>query len=519
MVKIYGVGVALFVLAVVIIVVAQGQDLAALVNGFLAEPVLAKLAWAVIVLVPLVLLPWAVWIGDSFERQRKSAQALESRLDGVKQGARDLAKSQADADVTVRHLVQTDPEESIGAIQQRLVEAERVTQVQQGRNEIGDLQSRVDELRVQQQSLKDRLAPALEKRRAIEQMFLDLDTRQSDLERALHEVASGDDATALDVRLKNLVEFIRQGHGRCDEIEQASKTIAGLNEEFAALRDRLSPYAAADDGVTQRVKGLSAVKDKLAADLDALQRTPQGALAERVQNFADDKKQLEDGVANLNLQFSKLSALRKDIDGLFANFDRALEVLSIGADGKLDVDSRAAELSTFIATTQAHVDDIERKLGMFNQLRARLGDLQLRLGPLEAADGGVVNVIEAVQGLRDKLTAKVENLEHGDDGDLAARVNALDRNQEGSRRSGGELERALRQARDDPKGHRRPVRQTEQHGGLVVELIHPRLGVISRLRHGRPHARFMHLRAPRRWGRFPAQSQPMWAGNIAAASP
>jgi len=202
MIKVVGSGVALFVLAAGVIIVTQGQDLAALVRAFLAEPALAKLAWAVVVLVPLILLPWAIWMGDALERQRNSAQALELRLDGVKQGVRDLAKSQADADIAVRHLAQTDPEESIGAMQQRLVEAERTVQVQQGRNEVGDLQSRVDELRVQQQGLKERLAPTLEKRRAIEQLFLDLDSRQSDLERALHEVASGDDATALDVRLK-----------------------------------------------------------------------------------------------------------------------------------------------------------------------------------------------------------------------------------------------------------------------------------------------------------------------------
>jgi len=198
-----------------------------------------------------------------------------------------------------------------------------------------------------------------------------------------------------------------------------------LSEEFSELGKRVAPFAAADDGITQRVKELSGVKDKLATDIEALQRTPQGALAERVQSFADDKTRLDDGVANLNVQFSKLSALRKDIEGLFGNFDRALDVLSIGADGKIDVDSRAAELSTFIATTQAHVDDIERKLGVFSQMRTRLGDLQSRIAPLESSDGGVVNVIETTQGLRDKLTAQIESLEHGDNGDLAARVKAL----------------------------------------------------------------------------------------------
>ena len=425
MVKIVGIGVALFVLALGVLIVTQSQDFAALVGGFATEPAMAKLAWAVIVLTPLVLLPWALWLSDSIEKQRKAAQALELRLDGVKQGVRELAAAQAEPDAAARHLVQTDPEEAFGAMQQRLTEAERVAQVQASRNEIAGLKTRVDELRAQQQGLKERLAPVLEKRRTIEQMFAELDTAQRDLERALAEVASGDDATALDIRLKNVADFIRLGHGRCDGIEQASKTIATLNDEFAALRERLAPYAAADAGITQRVKELAAVQDKLASDIEALEHTPQGALADRVQSFAETRSKLDDGVGNLNLQFSKLSTLRGDIDSLFGHFDRALDVLAIGADGKTDADSRATELATFIAITAGHLDDIERKLGVFSQLRARLGDLEAKLVPLEAADGGVVSVITAVQALREKLAAKIADLEHGDDGDLAARVEAL----------------------------------------------------------------------------------------------
>ena len=137
--------------------------------------------------------------------------------------SRELAKSQVDADAAVHHLARTDPEEAIGAVAQRLTEAERIAQVQQGRNEIGDLQSRVDALRVQQQGLQERLAPVLEQRRSIEQLFADLDSRETRHRTALAEIASGDDATAIDVRLKNLTEFVRQSHERCDEIEQARR--------------------------------------------------------------------------------------------------------------------------------------------------------------------------------------------------------------------------------------------------------------------------------------------------------
>ncbi|MGA8359016.1 MAG: hypothetical protein WB772_16925, partial [Xanthobacteraceae bacterium] len=223
MAKFVGFCVVLFVLAVGLVVVNQPQDMAALFEAFRSEPLAQKLAWFLVVLIPLALIPSALWLTDALLRQRRANDALEQRLGGVRQGVRELTKSQIDADASVHHLARTDPEGAIGAVTQRLTDAERVTQVQESRSEIGgDLQSRVDELRTRQQALRDRLVPVLEKRRSIEQLFADLDSRESDIERSLAEIVSGDDATAIEVRLNNLMEFVRRGHERCDDIEQAA---------------------------------------------------------------------------------------------------------------------------------------------------------------------------------------------------------------------------------------------------------------------------------------------------------
>ena len=50
-----------------------------------------------------------------------------------------------------------------------------------------------------------------------------------------------------------------------------------------------------------------------------------GSLDERVQNFADAKNKIDDGVSNLDLQFSKLASLRGDIEGVTSRLDRALD--------------------------------------------------------------------------------------------------------------------------------------------------------------------------------------------------
>jgi chromosome segregation ATPase len=387
---------ALFVLALAFLVLAEGREAGEMLNAFRSQSLVSKLAWAVIVLVPLILVPAAVWLGETLVRQRQAAHALELRLDGVRQGVKTLVKSQVEAEAAVHHLARTDPEDAMSAMKQRLTEAERFTQIQTGRNEIGDLSSRVEEIRAQQQALQARLAPVLEKRRSIDQLFTELDSRQNDIEHTLAEISGGNDAVALDISLKKMMEFVRQSHERCDDIERASKVIAGLHEDFAELQTRLAPFAAPDDGIVKRVKELSATRDRLAQDVGSLEQTPQGTLAARVQKFAEDRNLLDDRLSQLDAQFSKLATLRGDIASLSTHFDHALDAL---ADPKVevgaaDIDARIEELATFIEATQAHLDEIERRAGAFGQLKTKLGELQSRLLPLEADQGGVVTLIE-----------------------------------------------------------------------------------------------------------------------------
>jgi DNA repair exonuclease SbcCD ATPase subunit len=414
---------ALFVLALGFLILADGRDAAAVLNAFWSRSPVSKLAWAVIVLVPLFLIPAAVWLGQTLVRQRLAAQALQLRLDGVRQGVNALVKPHAQAEAAVAHLAHTDPEDTINAMRQRLSEAERFTQIQNERNEIDDLASRAEAIRAQQKALQGRLAPALEKRRSIERHFADLDSRQNDVERALAEILSGGDAVALDINLKKMMDFVRHSYERCDDIERASKTLAGLQEDYGTLQARLAPDAAVDDGGVRRVKELSAAGDQLAREIGSLEQTPQGPLAGRVQKLADERKSLDDRISLLDAELAKLATLRHDV-AAFDRFDRALDVLSEApkTDGAVDVDTRVEELATFIEGTQAHLDEIERRAIAFSQLKTKLGELQFRLALLEAENGGVANLVDELRQMRDRLFARIQQIEEDDDGGLAERV-------------------------------------------------------------------------------------------------
>ncbi len=422
--KFVGICAALLVAAAGFIVLTGQPEATALLAAFRSQPLPARAAVTAIAVVLVALLICAAWLCDIIVRQRRAARALELRLNGVRDGVKALAKTQIDVEAAVHQLARTDPEDAIGALQQRLTEAERVAQVQQGRNEAGDLQSRVDYLRTQQQLLQDRLAPVLEGRRLIERLFMELEGRQNDIARSLDEIAGGDDTVAVNLGLKDMMEFVRRGHERCDDIERAAKVMAGVKEDYAELRSRLDLFAAADGGVASRIKELREERDRLTAAIDSLEQTPEGPLAGRVQRFADDKKALDGRLSELNMEFSRLATLQKELAGLFASFDRALNILLIGerGAGAAGVDARTEELAVFIVETQAHLDDIEHRAAIFRQLKAKLGDLQSRLVPLEAAEGGVANLIEELKEIRDRLVAKMRRIDESEDGDLVERV-------------------------------------------------------------------------------------------------
>jgi predicted nucleic acid-binding Zn-ribbon protein len=388
-------------LAVLFIGLTQGSEMAAIFAAFGALPWLQKIAWAVIVLVPLIMLPFGVWLWDRLVRQQQSGTALERRLDGVRTSVKDAGKAQLDIDADIQQLTRSDPEDAIAALQRRVSEAERFAQIQQSRNAITDLDTRVTAIRTQQQALKDRLAPVLDTRHSIEQLFSELDGRHRDIERSLAEIASGDDGAALEIRLKNLTEFVRQGNARCDQIEQASKTLVSLSEAGAEMGARLAPFAAAEDGITSRVRRLGETNDRLATQIGSLERLPEGLLADRVQKFSSESQKLGEGIAHLHDEFSKLADLRKDVNGFVATFERALAGLSSAKDvrGAPDIDARIADVTQFVGQTQSRFDDIERRMIVFTELKARLGDLQTRLAPLESADSGVVKLVSDLQDI------------------------------------------------------------------------------------------------------------------------
>jgi len=305
---------ALLALAVGFEVYSSEYPPIALIDFVQSQPLLQKLAWAVIIVSPFGLLAAALWESARLDQQRKANEVWETRFRGVRKTVDELDDAQKDADRATNYLKRSDPEEAISALQRRLIEAERTTQLQQSRNEKEGLLVRIDMARQQQQALREKLGETIEKRRLIEPPFVELQGSQDVLEKGLTGLKADD----LNDRLQTIMQTTEHMKSRCDEIERIMAAFVRLKGELEALKARLAPLEDTQNGAKSLVNALHDIRDRLTSTIERLDHDGDATLAERATKFAETKQAFDERVSGLLEQFAKLEGINKDIRGLFA---------------------------------------------------------------------------------------------------------------------------------------------------------------------------------------------------------
>jgi chromosome segregation ATPase len=286
----------------------------ALVELVQSQPLMQKLAWAVIIVTPFGLLAGALWESARLEQQRKANEVWETRFRGVRKAADELDDAPKDIDRATSNLERSDPEDAMSALQRRLIEAERTTHLQQSRNEKEGLLARIDMARQQQQALREKLGETIEKRRLIEPLFIELQNSQDILEKGLTGLKADD----LNDRLQAMMQSTERMTSRCEEIERMLAAFVQLKGELDALKGRLAPLEDKQSGVKSLVNAMHDIRDQLTMTIERLDHDGDATLAERATKFAESKQAFDERVSGLLDQFSKLDGINKDIRGLFA---------------------------------------------------------------------------------------------------------------------------------------------------------------------------------------------------------
>jgi predicted nucleic acid-binding Zn-ribbon protein len=300
-------------------------NLNALVEVLLSQPTPQKIAWVVVVAASLLLIGLALWQSGMLMKQRKVTQILEHRLRGVGQIVHRLEEAQSDADVAADYLLRTDPEDAIRAVRERLAPAEEAVQSQHLRNEAGDLQTRMEEVRERQQALRAKLGATIERRQAIERFFSNLTSTQRDIEATLSVTERDENGDTLEDRIRALTEFVTLTTSRFEEVERSMQTVVRLKEEFDAFQSRLAPLKDSQSGVKALLHELRHRSAQLTATIDALDRDEESTLSERVKKISETKRALSERVASLVEQFAILDTNHKDINALLAKLNTELK--------------------------------------------------------------------------------------------------------------------------------------------------------------------------------------------------
>lgn len=316
--------IALLVLVLIFLQQNSGATPGQIVSTISQWPVEQKLATVVAGAVFLFLLFAGIWQSDRIAQQARAIDALQKRMNGLRDEAAAAEQNQSGADAALRYLVGSDPTATIDDLQQRIAQAEAKTSVQKGQNEAIDLQSRIDEIRQRQQALRAQLGSVSEKRRMIEPMLGELKERQTMIERSLADLEKDESGNTLDARLKDAEGFLHRGHARLDALEALFGGLKQVKEHAEMLQTEINPLRQTESGIKAVYGEVLTLRNQLDAALSALEREENETISDRVERLSKSKQEIERRLAALTDCFGSLETLRGDISGHFEKMNAAL---------------------------------------------------------------------------------------------------------------------------------------------------------------------------------------------------
>jgi chromosome segregation ATPase len=315
---------ALLVVALIIFQQSLGLTLSDALSAVLGWPMEQKLAIGVIVAAMLCVLVAAIWQSEKIGQQAKVIEILQKRMNGVRAEISAVEEQQTGADAAVRHLVGTDPVATIDDIHQRLSQTEQRTTQQATQNEAVDLQSRIDEIRRRQQTLRTQLGTVSEKRRVIEPMLGEVKERQALIERALGELEKDETGKSLNTRLEEAEGFLNSGHTRLDALEAMFGKFEQLRDSMQQLQSEIVPLRNQDSGIKERYNEVAALQKSLDAALVSLEKDGNETIAERFDRLSKGKSEIEQRIAALTDCFGSLESIRRDIGEHFQKLNSTI---------------------------------------------------------------------------------------------------------------------------------------------------------------------------------------------------
>ena len=419
--------IALLVVSAILAQQTLHLDLAQLPAHFVALPVLQQVFLILVIILAAYLMASAIRQSSRLARYARRLEILSKRLNSVREAASAAEGSQQNLSSAAEHLVASDPENAIAALQLRLTEAEQKTAAQKGRNEAVDMNARLDDIRRRQQALRSQLGDVTEQRRAIAPVFDELRQRQIQLDRSLAELET--DANNVDIaeRLHTITGGVMLLQGRVKALEETFTKLNGFKDQLTQSQSRIAPLRTPDAGIEALLVDLQARHAELHKDLDEFEQRGGDRLSARVDALAKNKLEIEQRMAGLTDCSAALEEIRAGFDELRerkAYLERSLSEVETDASGKT-LAERQSELSEFTNQSRARVLALENALIMLNRFKDDLDKYQIDLVPLQSPVSGIDAVMSELHGRHGHLNAALDEIDLNGGERLKTRVESI----------------------------------------------------------------------------------------------
>ena len=402
-------------------------DLAHIVAGFLALAPAQQAAIGLVVVMAAALTAFTLW--QSWRLARPSASWRGGR-GGLQRSIVVAGAKQKDFDAAVQHLLSSDPEEAISALDSQVTEAEARSATQRGRNQAVDMQERLEQIRRRQQALREQIGEVAESRRAMEPVFEELKNRQRQLERSLDKVETDDNNSNLGERLEEFDHKMARTSARHRALQDSFAMLGRSRDELAKSIAELAAVQAPDTGIKALLADLSVKSSLLLKEIEQLETSDGERITSRVEALDNGKKDAEQRIIRLEGSYTMLDTIRRDFVELGKRQDElrlAFAEIETDASGR-GLAGRLAELEEFSAQTRLRLRTLQEALTTLNRFRRDLVNSQSQLTPLQAPGEGINAAMVELDSRAAQIAATLNELEVSGGEKLGSRIEAFAEN-------------------------------------------------------------------------------------------
>ena len=192
------------------------------------------------------------------------------------------------------------------------------------------LSVRAETLARNKRDAEQRMAQLLESSTVLDSIrtaFHELAERAERLARSLSEIEIDQDGRNLVDRQNELNQFVDRSRGRLGTLEHTLGLLNRFKEELDKYQRELVPLQSPTTGIEAAIADLHGRRDRLDLSLQELEAMNGERLSGRVEAIHRNKVETEQRIAEAVGHFSRLDALRKDVDGLFGRLRQTIDKL------------------------------------------------------------------------------------------------------------------------------------------------------------------------------------------------